>query len=487
MAVESKPGERPARSSAEGDAEVSTDALARTATLAASQPATVGDELPAGLRLGHFRIDRKLGAGGMGEVYLATDLALDRPVAIKVLPAGFATSGDARDRLVREARAQARIQHPNVAHIYFIGEDAGRLYFAMEYLAGETLGDRAAKGPLSVEDALGTIRAAALGLREAQRNGFTHRDVKPSNLMADAHGVVKVLDFGLVGAVPEAATGPDAQTSLAGTPLYMAPEQAKGQPIDLRADIYALGATLFHLVSGKPPFAADTVDGLITMHATAARPHVPRKGPSRPAIAAPMAAAINRLVARMMAPEPADRFASYDDLIRELELVSIQHTRPAGAWVRAIAALIDVAIVTLLAVIITLPFGGGGNIDGYKGNGLFFVYATVLLARFGTTPGKALLELEVVGIHDGRKPSLTRAFVREVTMFGPTMLLSALGHYVAFGFDTDIIVLAVFVLTVLSLFVAAWRVPGKRAPWDRVAGTQVRYRVPRRPTAALLP
>jgi uncharacterized RDD family membrane protein YckC len=267
----------------------------------------------------------------------------------------------------------------------------------------------------------------------------------------------------------------------------MAPEQARGLPIDLRADIYALGATLYHLVSGKPPFAAETLDGLITLHATAARPHVPRKGPSRPAIAAPMAAAINTLIARMMAPDPGDRFATYDDLIRELELVSIQHTRPAGAWVRAIAALIDVAIVSIVAVLVTLPFGGGGNIDGYKGNGLFFVYATVLLTRFGTTPGKALLELEVVGVHDGRKPSLTRAFVREVTMFGPTMALSAFGHYVDVGFDLDIVVGVVFALTIGSLFLAAWRVPGKRAPWDRVAGTQVRYRVPRKPTAALLP
>ena len=465
--------------------EVDDSALARTATLAASQPLVAGDALPAGLRLGHFRIDKRLGAGGMGEVYLATDLALDRPVAIKVLPAGFTTSGDARDRLIREARAQARIQHPNVAHIYFIGEDAGRLYFAMELLTGQTLGERAAEGPLSVEEALATIRAAALGLREAQRSGFTHRDIKPSNLMADGHGVVKVLDFGLVAATPEAASGPVAQTSLAGTPLYMAPEQAKGLPIDLRADIYALGATLFHLVSGKPPFSAETVEDLVTLHASADRPIVPRKGPARPAIAAPMAAAINRLIARMMAPDPADRFQSYDDLIRELELVSIQHTRPAGAWVRGIAAVIDIAIVSLLAVLAMLPFGGGGNLDGYKGNGLFFVYATVLLARFGTTPGKALLELEVVGIHDGKKPSLTRAFVREVTMFGPTMVLAALGHYLAV--DLDVFVLGVFVLTVASLFLAAWRVPGKRAPWDRVAGTQVRYRVPRRPTAALLP
>jgi hypothetical protein len=465
--------------------EIDDTALAHTATFAAG-PVPVrapGDELPEGLRLGHFRIENKLGAGGMGEVYLATDLALDRPVAIKVLPAGT-TSGAARERLIREARAQARIQHPNVAHIYFIGEDHGRLYFAMELLTGKTLADRASAGPLAVEDALDVIRSAALGLREAQRSGFTHRDVKPSNLMSDAHGVVKVLDFGLVAATPvdgEVAGGPVAQTSLAGTPLYMAPEQARGQPIDLRADIYALGATLFHLVSGRPPFVADTVDELVSMHASAVRPHVPRKG--KVAIGRSNAAAIDALIARMMAPDPANRFASYDDLLREIELVSTQYTRPAGAWVRGIATAIDFLLVTIIAALVTIPFGGG-NVDGYIGNALVLVYGTLCLARWGTTAGKALLELEVVAIATNQRPSLSRAFVREVTMVGPTMVLALCAR----SFDLDSVFPAAAAgLTILALFASAWRSPGKRTPWDRAAGTQVRYRASRRPSAALLP
>jgi eukaryotic-like serine/threonine-protein kinase len=205
-------------------------------------PASDSSELPAGKQLGHFRIDRKLGAGGMGEVYLATDLALDRPAAIKVLPEAVARDPRRRERMIREARAQARVAHPNVGHMYFIGEEAHRLYFAMEYVAGETLGQRIEKGPMSVDDALAVIRDATLGLREAQRSGITHRDVKPSNLMIDGHGVVKVLDFGLAaGADGGVTSGPVAQTSLAGTPLYMAPEQARGEAVDFRTDIYALG------------------------------------------------------------------------------------------------------------------------------------------------------------------------------------------------------------------------------------------------------
>src|SRR4029079_17629232 len=156
-----------------------------------------GSELAAGQQLGHFRIERPLGARRMGEVYLATDLALDRPVAIKVLPSAVARDPARRDRLIREARAQARITHPHVGHIYFLGEEAGRLYFAMEYVAGETLAARLAAGPLPVDDALSVVRSAALGLREARRHGITHRDIKPANLMVDGHGMVKLLDFGL--------------------------------------------------------------------------------------------------------------------------------------------------------------------------------------------------------------------------------------------------------------------------------------------------
>jgi len=467
-------------------AEIDDAALAHTATFVGAPPprqpgSAPSTDLAVGLRLGHFRIEKKLGAGGMGEVYLATDLALDRPVAIKVLPEA-SVSGVARERLIREARAQARIHHPNVAHIYFIGEEAGRLYFAMELLAGQTLADRASRGPMSIEEALATIRAAALGLREAHRAGFTHRDVKPSNLMTDAHGTVKVLDFGLVAAGPTAenGAGPVEQTSLGGTPLYMAPEQARGDAIDLRTDIYALGATLYHLVSGRPPFTADTIADLASLHATAARPILPRKGHARTAVAA-----IDPLIARMMAAEPADRFATYDELVRELDLVSTQHTRPAGAWVRTIAALLDFVIPSLLLALISIPFGSI-SLGGDMIFAMTFAYSTFALARWGTTAGKALLELEVIAVATTRRPSLARAFVRELAVYGPVILVSAAEQHLE-STPLKIATAIVVVAPVLAMFHAAWRVPGKRAPWDRVAGTQVRYRSNLRHDAALLP
>lgn len=448
-------------------------------------PPPAGAELPAGLRLGHFRIDRKLGAGGMGEVYLATDLALDRPVAIKVLPSGVA-SGAARERLIKEARAQARIHHPHVAHIYFIGEDDGRLYFAMEYVTGKTLADRVAAGPLPVEDALDVIRAAVLGLREAQRSGFTHRDVKPSNLMVDAHGVLKVLDFGLAAGAPEqVGDGPVAQTTLAGTPLYMAPEQARGEAIDFRADIYALGATLFHLVSGHPPFVADSVDQLLTMHATAARPPVPRGGNPRTTITA-----LDALISKMMAPRPEDRFASYDELLRALELASVAHTRPAGFWVRGVATAVDLMLVGLamvLAQAVREVLGlGNADIDmGRLGLVIGALYAAASIARWGTTAGKALLELEVVSVATSRRPSWGQALRRELLLVAAPVACSWIDYAVdavplplPTGLFDGLAVGSIACLIALLLYASA-RVPGKRAAWDRATGTMVRYRTTR--------
>jgi uncharacterized RDD family membrane protein YckC/tRNA A-37 threonylcarbamoyl transferase component Bud32 len=457
----------------------------RTATVPRTE-ITHGPGLQGGQQLGHFRIERRIGAGGMGEVYLATDLALDRPVAIKVLPDAAARDPQRRDRLVREARAQARVAHPNVGHMYFIGEEAGRLFFAMEYVNGKTLGETIAQGPMTVDDALSVIRAAALGLREASREGYTHRDVKPSNLMLDNHGMVKVLDFGLAAGEPgQPIDAPVAQTSLAGTPLYMAPEQARGEAVDLRADIYALGATLYHLISGKPPFQADSVDELLSLHATSARPAVPRRGIPRTQIGA-----IDALIGRMMAPKPADRFADYDELLRAIELASVAQTRPGGFWVRAIAMGIDMIVLTLATA---FTFNGIASLAGYEPYDLLlqFVVMTAYFgfahARWGRTIGKAIFELEVVDVVTTRKPSLAVSLRRAIIMFAIPIILGVLEIAVDVLTDDrevpDVIsaglTTLLAVLGGLALLYASARVSGKRAPWDRWCGTMVRYRTTR--------
>lgn len=198
----------------------------QTATLPpSSRPAKLDDNgaaLQPGRRLAHFRVDALLGEGGMGQVYRATDLALDRPVALKVLPPNVAADASRRERLIREARAQAKINHPNVCHIYFIGEQDGLLFFAMELVEGETLAERLTGGAAPLRDALEWIRMAVLGLQEADRLGYIHRDIKPSNLMLDRHGQVRIVDFGLVAArgaaaAPDAAESPSVHSTLAWT------------------------------------------------------------------------------------------------------------------------------------------------------------------------------------------------------------------------------------------------------------------------------
>ena len=423
----------------------------------------------------------------MGEVYLATDLALDRPVAIKVLPAGAAT-GAARERMIREARAQARIHHPNVAHIYFVGEEAQRLYFAMELISGETLAERVARGPLAIDAALATIRAAALGLREAQRAGFTHRDVKPSNLMIDAHGVVKVLDFGLVAARPDGGAGAVEQTTLAGTPLYMAPEQARGDAIDHRADIYALGGTLFHLIAGRPPFQATTVAELAMMHETAPRPAVPRSG-RRTTIAA-----VDRLLARMLAADPRQRFATYDELLRELDQISTDHARPAGFWVRTMATGIDLMIAFSIVSIVQLV---APQAQAHTGNIMLPIAAVITMVAIGlraTTPGKAVLDLELFATATGGRPTWRQAIVRQLVLAAPLSVLAyasaKLGHPAIIAHRSDgtpfsvwgtdpfgLLAMASIVVAIALLAHATRRVSGNRTPWDRISGTQVRYRI----------
>jgi uncharacterized RDD family membrane protein YckC len=450
--------------------------------------------LACGQQLGHFRIERPLGAGGMGEVYLATDLALERPVAIKVLPAAVARDPVRRDRMVREARAQARVAHPNVGHIYFIGEEAGGLYFAMEYVAGDTLAARVAAGPLTVEDALSIIRSAALGLREAQRSGITHRDIKPSNLMIDGHGMVKVLDFGLAAgasgasAAPGAIAGsPVAQTSLAGTPLYMAPEQARGEPVDFRTDVYALGATLFHLVAGRPPFEADDLGTLLLKHASADRPALPRRsGQPRTTIAA-----IDALCSRMMAPAPADRFASYDELIRAIELASVEHMRPAGLWVRSMATLVDLMMAGLVAVAIALPvqrvLHSKDDMSGLLVLVAYALYAIALVSRNGRTLGQSLFELEIADVATGKKPGLRGAVVRAVVPSAGPLVGSFTNHALGwYDYELSIVPAMMFIATwfapPIALVWASLRSVGKQTVWDRLSHTMVRYRT-RRTTA----
>ncbi len=277
-----------------------------------------------------YRIERVLGHGGMGTVYLARQLSLDRPVALKVMSKRWVGDPVFVARFTREAFAAAQLNHPNVVQIYDVGEADGTRYFSMEYVPGRTLADVVkAEGKLDPETAVGYILQAARGLRHAHDRGMIHRDIKPDNLILDDQGIVKVADLGLVKTPGPAAEGdrpadtprglralpPDITgTRIAlGTPAYMAPEQCRdAAAVDHRADVYALGATLYVLVTGRPPFDGSTAVELMTKQA-----YAPLTPPEVHVNRVPKE--LSAIIQKMMAKEPGDRYADMGELVRTLE------------------------------------------------------------------------------------------------------------------------------------------------------------------------
>jgi two-component system LytT family response regulator len=229
-------------------------------------------ELNSGEMLGHFRIVSKLGEGGMGAVYLARDTRLERNVAIKVLTAELA--GDARhvERFRREARLASSLNHPNIAHIYDTGEHEGVPYLVMEYVEGEPLTGKIARGPMKPAEVLDAGAQAADALEAAHAQGIVHRDIKPANLIFDARGRLKILDFGLARRERRAAAREqrDGETVLMttgnlvlGTVHYMSPEQALGNDVDHRSDLFSLGVVLYEMCTGRPPFDGENSQQVI--------------------------------------------------------------------------------------------------------------------------------------------------------------------------------------------------------------------------------
>jgi serine/threonine protein kinase len=221
--------------------------------------------LTPGTLFGPYKVAALIGAGGMGEVYSGTDTRLKRDVAIKVLPPLFASDADRLARFQREAEVLASLNHTNIAHVYGLEQSDGRTALAMELVEGETLAERIARGPIPVDEALVIARQIADALEAAHARGVVHRDLKPGNVKLTPDGTVKVLDFGIAKALGARTTGAPLTTSatqtgaVLGTPAYMSPEQARGQSVDERADIWAFGCVLFEMLAGQPPFASQDV------------------------------------------------------------------------------------------------------------------------------------------------------------------------------------------------------------------------------------
>ena len=281
--------------------------------------------LRTGDRLGPYAIDAPLGAGGMGEVYRATDTRLDRPVAVKVLTQQVAANPEAHERFEREARAVAALSHPHICTLYDVGSQDGTDYLVMELLGGQSLAARLERGALPLDEALSIGIAIADALDAAHRQGIVHRDLKPGNVMLAPDGV-KLLDFGLakLGAGAQGAAAGEAPTRTAaltgegtilGTLHYMSPEQLDGKPADARSDVFAFGATLYEMVTGRRAFEGGGQASIISAVIKDQPPAIAELQPLAPT-------ALGRLVETCLAKDPDDRWQTVRDLKRELRWVA---------------------------------------------------------------------------------------------------------------------------------------------------------------------
>ena len=322
--------------------------------------------LSPGVRLGSYEATARIGAGGMGEVYQARDTKLDRDVALKVLPDAFTADPDRLARFEREAKVLASLNHPNIGHIYELEEAEGTKALVLELVEGPTLADRIAEGPIPIDEALPIAKQIAEALEAAHEQGIIHRDLKPANVKVKADGTVKVLDFGLAKAFQPDASDPNVSASptisltaaatqmgmVIGTAAYMSPEQAKGKAVDKRADVWAFGAVLYEMVTGRKMFEAGDVSEMLAS--------VLLRAPDISALGGHVPERVRSLLRRCLVKDPRDRLRDIGEVRLALNAphaaLSSVDADPAGQlrfWQRPMPALLLLglaAVVTGLSV-----------------------------------------------------------------------------------------------------------------------------------------
>ena len=314
-------------------------------------------------QLGDFKLKKKLGKGGMGEVYLATQVSLDRLVAIKTLSKELAKNETFVKRFQREMKSMAKLDHTNIVKVYAVDSIKNLHFAAIEYVDGKSVQDWLdALQKLSIGDAVHITIACAEALRHAHETGTIHRDIKPDNVLVTKKGIVKVADFGLAKAMDNEDVSMTQSGSGLGTPLYMAPEQARdAKHVDQRADIYALGATLYHLISGALPFSGDSALQLILAK---------EKGKFVPIrqLVSGCPEKLSLIIDRMMAKEPSHRYSNCDDVINDLESLGI--ASPALTFLDGAVPVMSRRAVSPAAVTSNqqsrTSTGVDGNVDSRK-------------------------------------------------------------------------------------------------------------------------
>ena len=314
--------------------------------------AASGQILAAGHQLGRYTVIEPIGSGGMGAVYRARDEKLERVVAIKILSPGLVTGDEARRRFRKEALALAKLSHPHIAAVYDVGEQDGVDYLVMECVPGQTLAAKLKNGPLSIEHATSIVLQIAGALEEAHEHGVIHRDLKPANVMITPKGHAKVLDFGIAKLL--APLTPDATASIEtafiiGTPLYMSPEQARGNAVDTRTDLWSLGVIYYELLAGRTPFQGE--GNIAVLHAIIENPPAPLRGfrPDAPQIA-------SQIICRSLEKDPASRYQSASEVVRETsDLLSRTASRSHDVTAKRRSRV--VALSAIVALLLTVAAG----------------------------------------------------------------------------------------------------------------------------------
>src|SRR5678815_4418108 len=271
---------------------------------------------------GRYVIERELGRGGMGTVYLARDVRLDRPVALKVLPAEYASRGLLRDRFLRETRTAASFSHPNVVPVYAVEEADDFLAYAMAFVEGESVADRVRRaGPLSIRETVRLLQDSGYALAYAHGRGVVHRDIKPDNIMIErATGRALVMDFGIARVIdaPTVAAneGLTRLGEIVGTPEYMSPEQATGDHVDGRSDLYSLGLTAFFALTGTPAVSGDTTGKILARQIADILPPMKSRRSDLPP-------ALGEAIDRCVAKDPDQRFANAEGLVEALDAAQL--------------------------------------------------------------------------------------------------------------------------------------------------------------------
>ena len=305
--------------------------------------------------ISHYRVLHQIGEGGMGVVYKAEDTKLGRAVALKFLSPQTSEEPEHRERLLREARAAAVLDHPNVCTVYEVDEVDGIPFVSMAFVEGRTLKERIAERPLPIAEAINTAIQIGLGLQSAHENGIVHRDIKPANVMIGPQGQVKIMDFGL--ALLAGRPGITKTGTTLGTPAYMSPEQVRAEAVDRRSDIWSFGAVLYEMISGRPPFGggSDPAVAYAIVHQqpeplTALRSQVP--------------IALDRIVDKALAKNPAERYQHVEDLLVDLRKIAAAVPSPTGRSRRWLIPVIAGAVAVVAGGAFlwsTIPRQAGGS------------------------------------------------------------------------------------------------------------------------------